>query len=324
MHRRRFLASCGTLLTTAASGCFYGGNMSRVVHLPTAHLEMERVSDTEVARHVTYEEYSDGTGTDTDLLATILEDGSATEQGTEPPLYEGRPFVHDGAVYELSHEVVDTTPATSFSITLNPVEGPVADGETVDYEDLPPVDRETFERRGWDDTDFLGFGTSVLYRDADVPDSALVPEPEHPVVVRSDGTRGRFAVRDSYDNDLRTYRYEVSQVHGSAAEFGRSVREAHEFELSGLSAAERDVVESAIQSEDGYHYRSGEDSDSLPRTVSRLAERFRDRNVVEDVWDTGVDDSGVTGRYLVRYRGDVYWTFFRVAPPRDSTTETHE
>lgn len=229
--------------------------------------------------------------------------------------------MYDGAVYELSHEVVASEPATTFSVTLDPADGDVGDDETVRYGDLPAVDREVFERRGWDDPGFLGFGTTVLYLRADVPDSALVPEPERPVVVWDGGTRGRFEVDGSYDTELKTYRYEAERVRESAAALGADTRAAYAFELSGLTDAEAEVVEEAIAGDHGYAVPPDE---SVPEPMRGVAERFRSEPQVRSTWanEDGDERPSVTGSYLVRYGGEVYWTHVYLTPELTPTAPT--
>jgi hypothetical protein len=193
---------------------------------------MEPITDTGIARRVTdsFEESPDSERYQ--LAREAIESGSATIEATEPLLREGVPFVYDGAVYQLSYEITRSKPATSFHITLNPVEQRVDEDETVQYEELPEVDRRKFAARGWDEIDFLGFGTSMLYLQIEIPESALVPEPRRPVIVWDSDTRGRFAVDGSYETALKTYRYTPSVVHPSAAEYGREIRERYGFTLT--------------------------------------------------------------------------------------------
>lgn len=315
MDRREFLAA------GASAAIAFGGGCTGCAQSPSASLRMDPVTDAGIARRVTYRIEADEDDERYRIAAEAVEDGSTTVEGTEPPLPENRPFVHDGAVYGLSLDVTSSVPATSFSFTLDPVEGSAPDDETVRYGDLPAVDREKFARNGWADGGFLGFGSSVLYLDGEIAESALVPEPEHPVIVWDGGTKGRFEVGGSYDTRLETYRYRSRVVDPSASAFGAEVRDRYAFALQGLTAAEREVVREAIEAEYGY---SVDPDETPPDAVWRLADRFLPHEEVRPVWEWGDEggsgdrDGDPSGEYVVRYGGEVYWTSFRV-PERTAT-----
>lgn len=322
MDRREFLATGAALAIGVTGGC------TGCARSPSASLEMEPVTDAEIARRVTHRLEADGDSERSRLVSSAVENGSATREGTEPRLPENGTFVHDGSIYRLSREVVESRPATSFSFTLNPVEGSVDGSETVDYADLPAVDRRKFAERGWADGGFLGFGSSLLYLDPEIPDSALVPEPKRPVIVWDDETRGRFEVDGARDTALRTYRYAAERVHPDVAAYGRDVRERYEFALSGLSSGERRIVEEAIGGNESDEENGGRGyvippDEEPPRAMRELAERFRGREEVRRVWEeSGARERSASGEYLVRYGGEVYWTQVFIVP--EGGTETAE
>jgi hypothetical protein len=94
------------------------------------------------------------------------------------------------------------------------------------------------------------------------------------------------------------YRYEAEEIAASAEAFGAAVREEYAFELSGLTDAEREIVEEAI---DGGYYE-GEVTDAF----ASLARRFRERPAVES------DERG--GEWVARYEGAVYWADLQHPP----------
>jgi hypothetical protein len=313
MDRREFLASGATLAIAAAGGCT-GCSRS-----PATSLRLEPVSDYEIAREVTYG--LEGSSDRRELVAEAVENGSATREATDPPVPENRSFVYRDSVYRLSHEVIETTDATTFHFTLNPADGSVSESETVRFEELPAVDRETLAARGLADDPFLGFGSSVLYLDSEISDSALVPDPDRSVIVWNSETTGRFEVDGSRETDLKEYRYESAVVHSSAEQFGAEVREEYAFELSGLSDAEREILEAAIVPDD-YSIPHGE---KPPDAALRLAERFREREEVRYAWENSDEESAsgrIDGTYLVRYEGEVYWTGVQVARDFAATTDS--
>lgn len=316
MKRRRFLAAGTALSIATLAGCTGEQAHAGVGKAPTASLKMRPISDIEIAKEVTYGEDLNEKERQHELVTAAINDESTTTKGTEPPFPEHKPFVFDNAVYELSYEIVESQPATSFQITLNPVEGSIDDAEAIQYRNLPPVDQDTFQERGWDEMGFLGFGTSILYLDEKIPGSVLVPDPEYTVIVWDDETRGRFTVDGSYDTDLNTYQYSSAVVSDSAEKYGERVRQDHVFEFSGLSEKQRGIVSEAIDSEHGYvvpHEKS------LPDAMAALVEQFRSQDEVDWVWEDGDENRTVSGRYLVRYDSDVYWTRIRVSQSSSST-----
>jgi hypothetical protein len=318
MDRRDFLATGAALAIGVAGGC------TGCARGPEVSLEMESVSDAEIARRVTHPLEAAEDSDRYRLVADAVENGTATETGTEPLFPADGPFVYDGAVYRLDREVTASKPATEFFVTLDPAEGSADESATVRYGDLPAVDRGTFERRGWDDGGVLGFGTSLLYLESEIPDSALVPEPERPVIVWDAGAKGRFQVDGSRETALRTYRYAAEEVHPSAERYGRDVRERHAFALSGLSDGERDIVERAragSEGEDGARGYAVSPGEAIPRAAWDLADRFRGREEVRRAWeDDGSVDASASGTYLVRYGDEVYWT--RLYLDRDETARS--
>ncbi|WP_101295041.1 hypothetical protein [Halegenticoccus soli] len=332
LNRRDLVAYGSVLAASALSGCTglgnagFGNGAAAVGKAPAAAFEMDAVTDAEIAERTTHSQNLsfEGRNEERELVANAVAGESPRAEGTDPPVHARDAFVYEGAVYELSHAVVDSEPATSFQITLNPADGEIDGTEAVEYDDLPEVDRETFERRGWSDIEFLGFGTSLLYLDDTIEESALVPEPEYSVIVWDAETRGRFDVRGSYDAPLNTYEYEAELIHESASGFGSDVRERCEFELEGLSADRREIVSRAIAEDHGYTVPHGE---SVPDAMRALADQFRSRT---DVYDAvgeekrGRDevDQSPNGNYLVRYEGQTYWTSLRVVEERVTTADS--
>lgn len=311
MKRRDFLATGATLAIAAAGGC------TGCAQAPTARLQMTETDDLAVAREVTYP-LEDGGADRAELVESAVRNGSASIDATEPPFPEDRPFVYDGSIYQVSHEVADTRPARVFQFTLDIVDGEVAESERIRFEDLPAVDRAKFASRGWAEDPFIGFGSSLTYYEPEIPESALVPAPEHTVIEWASGARGRFSVDGSYDTEVKTYRYTSELVHPSARSFGREIRQRYEFTLSGLSIGEREIVAEAIENEHGWVVPPDE---SPPDAIYGLIERFGGHRSVRRVWEDDADRSaGPGGEYIVRYAGVRYWTRFGV--DRDVLTES--
>jgi hypothetical protein len=310
LDRRQFLAAGATLAIGLTGGC------TGCARSPTASMRMEPVDDAGIAERATSdlagtgerEEAGEELSPDNPrrVARAAVENGSTTVTRTDTRLPTGEPFVYEGTVYELTREVVDSRPATTFHFTLNPVEDDVSDDRTVRWDALPAVDREAFGEHV-DATDpFLGFGSSVTYTDDDVDASVLVPEPDRPVIVWPDA-RGRLEIDGSHDTRLRTERLDARVVAESAA-YGRQLRERYAFALSDLSPGEREIVEAA-DSTNGYRVPPDE---SAPPALSRLAARFANHEGVHAGRDGDDDEPSASGTYVVRYDGLVYWTRFHV------------
>lgn len=172
------------------------------------------------------------------------------------------------------------------------------------------MDREKFASRGLDEDPFIGILSSLLYYEPEIPESALVPEPKYTVIEWEAGTRGRFTVDGSYETTVNTYQHTSEQVHPSAERFGQSIREHHEFRLTGLSDGERAIVTEAIENDRGWVLLPDE---SPPDGLYRIINRFSKRQVVLLEWEDEDDRAeGPSGYYIVRYDGTVYWTGFGV------------
>lgn len=304
MRRRALLASTTTLLSATLAGCTGLGSSDGalgVAEAPTARLEMVALADAALPPKVLYSVgVEDGPDRRAQRFERIL-DGGTTVQGTRPPLPENQHIVYDDAVYQISHDVVEQTPATRYSVKVDIVEGTVTDAEAIRFADLPEVDREAFAEHGLADGDPIGIGTTFLYTDADREQSVLVPDSEYAYIVWEDGAQAEWVVDDASDTTLNTYEYTATQV-ATAAEYGRRMRERFAFELSTLSAAQRDIVQTAIEEE---RYVVGPDESPPPALVG-LADRFRAHEQAHGLDEAGEGD--LSGTYLVRYDGEVYWT----------------
>lgn len=304
MDRRRFLAATTALLP--AAGCLGPGGQTGelgVAELPTVALSMAAVEDADVAAKVTYHEMSDEGRR---LLGRVVEAGSLeVEWHQESPLHTDIPALHEGAVYRLSESVVDTRPAVDYGVKVDVPQETPDDAATGQFADLPAADRAVFEREGLADGDVVGVGTVVTYTPDQEAASALVPDPEYDYITWAGGETAEWVVEDRWETEQHRYRLSAERV-ASAAAYGRQVREAYAFELSGLSDAERDVVETAIADEHGFTVPAEQ---TPSPAVDSLVDRFRAREEVATNRDPG---PGVSGTYVVRYDGSVYWTRLRV------------
>lgn len=212
MRRRALLASTATLLSAILTGCTglepsngASGGALGVAEALAARLEMAALADAALPPKILY---SVGVEDDPDCRSQLFErilDGGTTVERTRPPLPEDRHIFYDDAVYQLSHDVVEETPATSYQIRVDIVQETVTKSEAVQFSELPAVDREKFAARGWDDGGTFGVGTSLLYTHAEREKSALVPDSEYSYIVWKDGSEAAWFVDDSSETTLNTY-----------------------------------------------------------------------------------------------------------------------
>jgi hypothetical protein len=183
---RSFLATGVSLAGVLSAGCTGCGTYTQLTTL-----SMEPVSVADVARRATPNPFPDP-GNDSDeaterrrLLRDAIAGDAPTARGTRPTVAPVEAFAYRETVYSIDYTVVESEPATSFGFVLDPAEGSVPDAESIPVADLPPVDRDRLATFGLlDESDpFLGFGSSMLYLDSEVPESVLVPDPEYPYLV---------------------------------------------------------------------------------------------------------------------------------------------
>lgn len=284
MRRRKLLAAGATLLAAPFAGCVD----------PAGVLQMSAESDAGIAEQASRD--ADGLPPELrDVVVAAIEDGSGTVSATSPPVDEGLPLAHDGAFYDLSWEVVGERTITRYTVEID-YDPEDASGPSVAVADLPDVDREVIDRLvpPRDDRRVEGYdmGVSSPYSEEEAETSVLVPEQEYDVVVH-EGNRYRIRTGDGREVTENTYEYTAAEVAASPETYAADLRERYLFTLSGLSDAEREVVDVAI--DEGYYADSTDDD-----AFRSVAERLRSHDAVSS--------DEYEGDYLVRYEGTVYWT----------------
>ncbi|SDL93377.1 hypothetical protein SAMN04487949_0225 [Halogranum gelatinilyticum] len=281
MQRRQFLATTGALLAPAFAGCGH----------PPVVLDMNAVDDTELA----HRRSTEGAPDEQALIAAAVAGERPTTTGTSPPLDADRPVREDDAYYEFSYEVVDERTETGYDVRLDydPVKNPT---RAVDYADLPTHDREVLSGlfppdEDAPDNDGTDIGVFVRYSNEQRDASVLVPTPKYDAVVY-EGEAYPVEVGESRELTVETYRYTATEVAASSEAYAAQLRERYLFTLSGLSDAEREVVEQAI---DGGYF---EDSAAF----QSVADRF-------DAHEPLSGERGSYGDWLAQYEGETYLTY---------------
>lgn len=271
---------------------------------PTAKLTLNAVTDVEIARRATYRIDLEHRSTQRDIAVATITDGPETVTAVNPPVPENRPIVYDGAVFELSYEKTSMAAASEFRLTLSSVESSTEANRTVEFRELPAVDRTKLQEYGWEDGGpFESAGVPIVYTDEEIADSALVPDPEYDVIEWETGHRARITVERSDDTERNVYKYTARKIHKSAQEFGGNIRKQHRIVLDGLPSEQRTIISQAIENNHGYKVTA----DELPEAFSQLLERFPPSKKIPRTYGETPTESSVSGSYVVRYEGDVYW-----------------
>jgi hypothetical protein len=286
MRHRTALALALVALLAGLSGCSAEGSLS-----------LTPVDDRALAEEASHALPTDApSDEDERVVRRAVENGTATAVGADPPVNESLPFRHDGRFYAVGYAENGTEPGYDVGIRID-FNASSVDGAVVDYEELPVVDRDTLEfvlTQRPPDEDALepgyDFGVGAVYTESDAESSVLVPTQEYDAV-RYEGEIYPVDV-EAERTELTVYRYEAELVAESHEVYADSLRERYEFELSGLSQGERDLVNGSLN---GTYWV--EDSDN--EAFDALVDRFRAHEPVEET------DYG--GFYVVRYDGERYW-----------------
>lgn len=311
MRRRALLTSVAIAVPSALAGCTDlnplggdgTGSGTGEIEGPTASLKMEAMNDSELLSKRLIGRIGDSSNAK--LFDRIL-DGGATVKKTRPPLPKNQHLFYDNAVYQLSYEVVERSPATFYAVKVDIAKKPAGEAETIRFSELPAVDRETFAENGVASGETIGIGMRFLYTDAERKRSVLVPESDYSNIVWEDGSRAEWIVDGATDTTLKTYRYTAERI-TAASEYGRRLRERFGFELSNLSDAERNIIETAIKKN---QYLVASDESPSSALVS-LTDRFRTHEQVHRLNEDG--EEGLSGSYIVRYENTTYWATFTVS-----------
>lgn len=309
MNRRALLVSQISGMLTLLAGCAgdrdhttpkKGGDVGTS---PVAELVMNSVTDMEIARRATHRIDLEHRTTERELAVTVIDEGSKNVTATNPPIPENRPFVYNSSVFELSYNIVQSESASAFRITLSNVSSENA-GNTITYNDLPEIDKTKLAQYGWEDGGpFESAGVPIVYSEDGLSNSVLVPDSEYEVIKWDSETRARITIEHSGDTTVKTYSYTAQQLHESAQEFGRTIRENHVIPLSDLSKKQKTIISKAIGSESGYEITEGEP----PKAFEQLVDRFSQGDEVPSIYGETETEATASGSYIVRYEDEVYW-----------------
>ncbi len=282
MRRRQFLATGSALLSAGLAGCGH----------PAVVLDFQEASAADIASEVsmTAEPGSD----EYRVVTTARDNGTATRWGRYE-LFDRTSTVRVGdSFYDVTETRLERSEVTVYEVLVdfNATNTTPELGE-IDVADLPETDRERLAQLFREDPPPTSDGYDVGVDYGSAPevgnDSVFVPERQYDVIVRN-GTRYRVAVNSRTASEAK-YRYEVTEVASDVDAFADRIRDRYRFELTGLSEAERRVVDEAI---DGAYF---EDDDAFRSIVSTL----RDHE--------GVNVADSYGTWLLDYEDQEYLTY---------------
>ncbi|WP_336337712.1 hypothetical protein [Haloarcula brevis] len=282
MRRRQVLASGTALLSVPVAGCGH----------PSVVLDMDEATAADIVDEVSMS--PEPQSVEHRVVSEAIENGSATRRGRYE-LFDRTDTVRIGdAFYEVSETALATGEVTVYDVRIDfdPADATATVGE-IAYEALPAVDRERLGPILSDDDPPTGdrYDVGIAYGTAAEVgnESVFVPEQQYDIVVRDD-ERYRVAVETRTASETE-YRYEATRVASGVDPFADRVRDRYLFALTGLSDAEREVVEAAI---DGGYF----EDDEAFRSVT---DRIRGHEGIE------VTDS--YGTWLLAYEGTEYLTY---------------
>lgn len=279
MRRRQLIAGCVLATVGSLAGC---------ITEPTAELSLDPVDDQELIGYAT--RAADRGETVRQLVSTVIESGTATATATDPPLDTDWPVEHQGAYYRMQADQQVVGERTDVGVSVHQAADDY-DGTVIGFDALPAVDRAVLDAMvpppAPDEGPNVARGS---YDDEERDQSVLVPEPEYGAIER-EGRVYPIELDEVEVRELYEFTYEADQVAEDDPTFLAWVRSTYRFVLSDLSAAERDVVEEAI---DGTYLAN--DSDEA---FESLAEWLYAHV------GFGVDDQ--RGEWFLEYEGTEYW-----------------
>jgi hypothetical protein len=270
---------------------------------------MDPVNDTELADHASTtvpedelaEEHEPGS--QQQVLSRAVQSESATVAATEPPYRNNSTIYRTGdRFYTLSYTTVGTTSGRDvtyrFDGNATTAEADRNEWATVEYDDLPPVDRAMLRTPLSVITAEEGSRSRIkerrTYSPAELNQSVIANQRYD--AIRYDGSLVEIDVISSEPRSLTVYRYRSRPVATSADAYAACLQEEYAFELSGLDPGTREVVTEATEET----YRAENTSDAAFRA---LLDQFHSH--------TAVSANTESGSWVTQYKGRLYWVELR-------------
>ncbi|MFU1782589.1 hypothetical protein ACM16X_14490 [Haloarcula japonica] len=282
MRRRQFLASGTALLSVAVAGCGH----------PSVVLDMDEATAADIADEVSMSPGPEST--EYTVASEAIKNGSTTRRGRYELFDQTDTVRIDDAFYEVSETALESSDVTVYEVRIDfdPADSTAEIGE-IAYEELPAVDRQRLDPIISDDNPpsgdgydvGVGYGTAEEVGDG----SVFVPERQYDIIAY-DGNRYRVTVSTRTTAETE-YRYEATEIASGVDSFADQIRDQYLFTLTGLSEAEREVVEEAI---DGGYF---EDNEAFQSVTDRIREH------------EGIEVTDSYGTWLLSYEQVEYLTY---------------
>lgn len=265
MRRRSLLQALGAaFLTSATAGCFVGAGGGN-------GLELEQVESFSRYTATQPPEFSDD---QSELVESVLKDGQYVTYGYQP-FSDGDYIEVDGTFYQVDVTKTGTRQMTRTVLGADQVSEQADDAVTFDTYREPDQEPVVFacrmaiarERRDNDrETDDNRY--VVVFRTRSAEDSALLPEPDHPLVTYDDRIFRLWTEERELEED--EFRSEGTTVADTADEYRRAVEDEFVIDLDthDLSAQQQEIVETAIS--EGEYTESGSISSEFNALINLL------------------------------------------------------
>lgn len=289
MRRRQILAGCTALLSGSFAGCALPSNSVRVQESTPLKI-VGTVSMRE--KFMEPEEI--------DVLRTAVQTGTATRttatySGQDAWFDQRNTVLLNKTVYTVSETQLESEKETMYRVDIDfTPENTSSQLGKIRYDKLPPTDRNQLNRTlsdGISADDFDGI-KSVAYKPAEVNynKSVFIPKREYGIL-QYDGEQYRVSVEQDFIYYVE-YEYKVTEIAASVKEFAEQLRNKYLFTLDGLSPAEQEVIEDAIET--GEVAWESEDSASV---IAKIREH------------TALEEDDYSGTWLMKYDGDEYLVY---------------
>lgn len=303
--RRHVLGTLAVGLGVSLAGCVDAAGVLRMDEATTDAILEPRTIDV----GVNDEGDDDGIDKMRDIVAAVVETGSAIASGEYPPLRGESPVRFDGEVYALDRTELATETLTDFRLLLDFDDATGAAERSI--EALPPLDADWIESILSDRPSGVdAVSGERTFTEDELATSTLVPDPEFDVL-RADDERMGVRVTP-VETTVTTYEYTLSERLGSAESYAETLETRYRFDLAGLSGDEADVVAEAID-EGGYYAASTGDE-----AFEGVARTFFAHDPLASDGDEAHWIATYEGATYVAMIDPVRWTALRRDLPREA------
>ncbi|WP_420192018.1 hypothetical protein [Haloplanus salinarum] len=226
-----------------------------------------------------------------DVIRSAMKNGSATRTGQNKWFDRRNTVLLNQTVYTVNETRLGSEKATKYEVGIDfTPENTTSELGVIRYDKLPPIDRRQLNRTlSQGSTEKSPGELNVEYEPTGggTNKSVFVPEQQYDIL-QYNGEQYRVTVEREFSSDVE-YQYEVTEAAANVKEFAEQLRNKYLFTLDGLSPAEREVIEEAIET--GEVAWESEDSESV---ISKIREH------------TALSQDGSSGTWLMKYDGNEY------------------